>query len=116
MVPLARWTLAANDAQDQGIAWDWSRQRVILVALGKVTMYLGERYWRQIGGGVKTFVVPHPPPSVIETEGVTTLRNEGTDASEFLDWTRDYLEWWVTQICGPLGGPVEPPVSLFLSF
>lgn len=55
------------------------------MALGEVTMYLEERCWRQIGGGLETFVVPHPPPSVIKTEGVTTLGNEGTVASEFLD-------------------------------
>lgn len=41
--PWARWALEADNVQDQGIAWDWSRQRVVLVVLGEVAMYHGER-------------------------------------------------------------------------
>lgn len=81
--------------------------------LGEVTIYLGERCWRQVGGGFEELVVPHPPPRVIESEGASNLRDEGIDASGFLDWARDYPGWWATQSCGPLGGPVEPSVSVF---
>lgn len=61
----------ADDARDQTSAWGWSWQRVVLVALGEVTIYLGEGCWRQVGGGVEEFVVPHSPPSVINIEGAT---------------------------------------------
>lgn len=84
------------------------------MALGEVTIYVNERCWRQVGGGVKEFVVPHSPPRVIEGEGTNNLGDEGTDVLGFLDWARDYPEWWATQSYGPLEGPVEPPVSAYI--
>lgn len=84
-LPWALWALEADDARDQDFAWGWSRQRVVLVALGEVTIYFSERCWRQVGGGVEEFVVPHPPPRVKESEGTGNLGDEGIDASVFLD-------------------------------
>ncbi len=55
--PWTRWALEADDARDQTSTWGWSHRRVVLVALGEVTIYLGERCWRQVGGGVEEFVV-----------------------------------------------------------
>ena len=63
------------------------------MALGEVTINLGERCWRQVGGGVEEFVVPHPPPRVIVTEGATGQGGEGIEAAAFLDWAQDYHEW-----------------------
>lgn len=83
------------------------------MALGEVTIYLSERCWREVGVGLEEFIVPHPPPWVIESEGASNLGDEGIDALGFLDWAKDYSEWWAAQTCGPLGGPVEPPVSAF---
>lgn len=55
-------------------------------------------------------MVLHSPPRVIDTEG-----EANTDDSVFLDWARDYSEWWATQSYGLLGSPIEPQVSLFYS-
>lgn len=63
---------------------------MVLVALGEVTIYLSERCWRQVGGGVEEFVVPYSPLSVIDTEGVTGRGDEGIDVASFLNWAQDY--------------------------
>lgn len=55
------------------------------MALGEVTMCLGERCWQQVGGGAEEFVVPHSPTWVIDTEGVTSQGDEGIEATTFLD-------------------------------
>lgn len=55
------------------------------MALGEVTIYLGERCWQQVGGGVEEFVVPHSPPRVIDIEGATGQGEEGIEAATFLD-------------------------------
>lgn len=65
-----------------------------------------------MGGGIKEFVVPHPPPSVIDTKGATGLGDKGIDAAPFLNWAQDYHRWWSTQSYGPLGGLIEPSVSV----
>lgn len=57
-------------------------------------------------------MVPHSPPQVIDIEGKG--RREGIEAFVFLDWTRNYNEWWTTQTCGPLGGPIEAQVIFIL--
>ncbi len=98
------------------LAWTWSHQRIVLIAIDKITMYLRERCWLQVGVGVEDFVVPHPPLRVIDIEGEAGRGEIGIDALVFLDWGRDYREWWATQSCGPLGGPIEPQVSLFYFF
>lgn len=59
---------------------------------------------------MEAFVVLHSPPRVIKSEGTSNLMEEGIEASVFLDWARDYREWWATQTCG---WPVEPLVSVF---
>lgn len=82
------------------------------MALSEATIYLEERCWPYVGGGAEEFVVPHSPPRVIDTEGATGRGEEGIKASKFLDWARDYREWWATQTCGPLGGPIELPISV----
>lgn len=86
------------------------------MGLGKITMYLGERCWHQIGGGVEGFVVPHSPPRVIDIEGEMGRGEIGLEASVFLDWTRNYGEWWATQTCGPLGSPIEPQLGSHFVF
>lgn len=53
---------------------------------------------------------------MIKGEGTDNLGDEATDASGFLDWARDYPEWWATQSCGPLGGPVGPTVNAYIYF
>lgn len=58
-------------------------------------------------------MVLHPLPWVINTEGEASRGEIGIDASVFLDWGRDHSEWWANQSCGPLGGPIEPLMSLF---
>lgn len=70
----------------------------VLVALGEVIMYLRERCWRQVGGGAEDFILPLSPPRVIEREGVTNLGDESIKASGFLDWARDYHEWWASDL------------------
>lgn len=83
------------------------------LTLGEVTIYLAERCRRQVGGGVDGFVVTHSPPSVIDTKDAAGRGDEGIDAAPFLDWAQDYQRWWFNQSCGPLGGLIEPPVSVF---
>lgn len=79
-------------------------------------MYFRERCWHQVGVGVEDFVVPHPPPRVINTKGEAYRGEIGIDALVFLDWGKDYNEWWATQSCGPIGGLIESQVSLFYFF
>lgn len=67
-----------------------------MIAIDEITMYLRERCWCQVGVGVKDFVVPHFPLRVIDIEGEASRENIGIDASVFLNWGRDYKEWWVT--------------------
>lgn len=55
------------------------------MALGEVTIYLEERCWRQVGGGIEEFVILHSPPRVIDGEGETGKGVEGVETSEFLD-------------------------------
>lgn len=43
-------------------------------------------------------------------------RETGIEASMFLDWAKNYSEWWATQTCRPLGGPIEAQVSLFILY
>lgn len=62
------------------------------MALGEVTIYLGERCWQQVRGRVEEFVVPHSPPRVIDIEGVIGHGDEGIKAVAFLDWAQDYHE------------------------
>lgn len=69
-----------------------------------------------MGAGVEDFIAPHSPPLVMDTEVETRRGETGIEASVFLDWARNYSEWWATQTCGPLGGPVEAQVSLFYLF
>lgn len=84
-----------------------------MIAIDDVTMYLEKRCWLQVGIGVEDFVVPHLPLRVIDIEGEASKGEIGIDVLVFLDWGRDYKEWWVTQSCGPLGGPIKSQVSLF---
>lgn len=69
--PWNSWALEADDDRDQNSTWGWSHQRVVLVALGEVTIYLDKWCWQHVRGGVEAFVVPHPPPQVIDIEGAT---------------------------------------------
>lgn len=96
---------------DLGLAW--SHQSIILIAIDKVTVYLRERCWLQVRVGVEDFVVLHQPLRVIDTKGEAGKGKIGIDALVFLDWGRDYREWWATQSYGLLGGPIEPQVSAF---
>lgn len=50
--------------------------RAILLALGEVEWYLGERCYRQLASPDR-FVALGPPPSVIESEGPLGLGNVG---------------------------------------
>lgn len=74
------------------LAWTWSRQRVILISTDKITMYLGERYWLQVGVGVEDFVAPHLPTWVIDIEGEAGRGEISIDAFVFSGWGRDYRE------------------------
>lgn len=41
-------------------------------------------------------MVPHSSPRVIDIEKGTSKGEIGIDALVFLDWGRDYSEWWAT--------------------
>lgn len=82
------------------------------MALGEVEWYLGERCYRQLTSPDR-FVVPGPPPSVIECEGPVGIGQESIYIDAFLFPDLDYAEWWATQTCGPLGGPIDERVSSF---
>lgn len=84
-----------------------------IVAPGEVDWYLGERCYRQLASPDRV-VVLGPPPSVIESEGRVGKWEQGIPIDVFLLLEVDYSEWWATQTCGPLGGPVNEDVSSFV--
>lgn len=56
-----------------------------MIAIDKITTYLREKCWLQVGVGVEDFVVPHLPPRVIDTEGEVGRGEINIDALVFLD-------------------------------
>lgn len=83
-----------------------------MLAPGEVEWYLGERCYRQLASPDR-FVVPGPPPSGIESEGPVGKGEVGIPIDSYLFPELEYSEWWATQTCGPLGGPIEGEVNLF---
>ena len=73
------------DVPAQTLAWTWSLQKIILIVIDEVIVYLGERCWLQVRVGVEDFVVPHPPLWVIDNEGEVGRGEIDIDASVFLD-------------------------------
>jgi len=83
--PWTKWVLEKDVALAQTMAWIWSHQKIVLIAINEVTMYLGERCWLQVGVGVEDFVVLHPPLRVIDTKGEAGRGEIGINALVFLD-------------------------------
>lgn len=54
------------------------------MAIDQVTLYFGERCWRQVGEGVEDFVIRLLPPLVIDIEDEATKGEVGINASVFL--------------------------------
>lgn len=53
---------------------------------------------------------------MIETESNLGMGKIGEPIDAYLVLDIDYAEWWATQTCSPLVGPVEGEVSLFIYF
>lgn len=57
-----------------------------------------------------------PPPSVIESKKSVGKGKVGIPIDPYLFSKLDYDEWWATQTCGPLAGPIDGQVSSFAWF
>lgn len=77
------------------IAREWALSWCILLALGEVKWYLRERCYRQLASPDR-FVVPRPPPSVIELEGALGMGMVWEPIDLYLFPEVYYAKWWAT--------------------